>query len=131
MSLSPLLALGIAVLGGVGAATRYLIDDLTNRHWHGGFPLATLVINVSGSFLIGVLAGTLGTESPGVGSPQTVALLATGFCGGYTTFSTATLEAVRLAREGSWRQAVLAAVGTLVVCTLAATLGVLLGAVLT
>ncbi|WP_256838999.1 fluoride efflux transporter CrcB [Ornithinimicrobium faecis] len=125
MSLSPLLLLGLALLGGVGAATRYLVDDLISRRWHHGFPLATLVINVTGSFLIGLLAATLAT-----GSPEVFAVLATGFCGGYTTFSTATVEAVRLAREGDWRRAALAAAGTLVLCTAAATLGYLLGGTL-
>lgn len=126
MTLSPLALAALALLGGVGAATRYLVDDLVNRRWHHAFPLATLIINVSGSFLIGLLAAMLAP-----GSPQTFAVLATGFCGGYTTFSTATVEAVRLAREGSWRPAALAAGGTLLACTLAATLGFLLGAALT
>lgn len=123
--MSPLVLAALAVTGGVGAASRYLVDDLINRLWRGSFPLATLLINITGSFLIGLLAVTLGT-----GSPAVFAVLATGFCGGYTTFSTATVEAVRLAREGAWRQAALAAGGTLVLCTAAATLGVLLGRVL-
>lgn len=114
----------LALLGGVGAAARWLVDDLISRRWSGGIPLATLVVNVSGSFLIGVLSATVGT-----GSPATFAVLATGFCGGYTTFSTATVEAVRLAREGAWRPALLTAAGTLVLCTGAVALGVLLGRV--
>lgn len=120
--MSPLVLAALAAMGGVGAATRYLVDDLINRLWRVSFPLATLTINVSGSFLIGLFAATLGADSP-----ELFAVLATGFCGGYTTFSTATVEAVRLAREGAWRRSALAIVGTLVLCTTAATLGVLLG----
>lgn len=122
MNLALTTVLLLALLGGVGAAARYLVDDLISRSRTGRFPLATLVVNVSGSFLIGVLAATVGS-----GSPATFAVLATGFCGGYTTFSTATVEAVRLAREGAWRPALLVAAGTLVLCTGAAALGVLLG----
>lgn len=120
--MSPLVLAALAAMGGAGAACRYLIDDLINRLWRESFPLATLLINITGSFLIGLFAATLGS-----GSPELFAVLATGFCGGYTTFSTASLEAVRLAREGAWRQSALAAGGTLVLCTTAATLGVLLG----
>ena len=110
----------LSVLGGVGAAARFIIDGAINRWWPHEFPLATLIINVSGSLLIGVLAATVGTSSP-----QAYALAATGFCGGYTTFSTALVEVVRLAREGAWRRAVLAALGTLVLCVAAASIGVL------
>ncbi|WP_109472843.1 fluoride efflux transporter FluC [Ornithinimicrobium cavernae] len=125
MTLTPGEVLVLAVLGGVGAAARYLVDDLVNRWWARGFPLATLCINVSGSFLIGLLAVTVGPGSSG-----TYAVWATGFCGGYTTFSTATVEAVRLAREGAVRQAVVAAGGTLVLCVAAVALGVLTGRLL-
>nr|WP_281497205.1 CrcB family protein [Ornithinimicrobium sp. F0845] len=113
------------MLGGVGAAARYLVDDLVNRRWTGRFPLATLLVNVSGSFLIGLLAVTLGP-----GWQQVYAVGATGFCGGYTTFSTATVETLRLVREGAWRAAGLAAAGNLLLCLSAATAGVLTGRVL-
>jgi len=115
----------LALLGGVGAAARYLMDDLVNRRWTGRFPLATLLVNVSGSFVIGLLAVTVGPAWP-----QIYAIGATGFCGGYTTFSTATLEAVRLDREGAWRQAGVASAGHLLLCVIAAALGAGLGRVL-
>lgn len=121
-TLTPGLILGLSLLGGLGAATRFVADSAINRWWPHEFPLATLIINVSGSLLIGLLAATVGTSSP-----QGFALAATGFCGGYTTFSTALVEAVRLAREGAWRRAALAALGTLVLCVGAAGVGVLLG----
>lgn len=123
--LAPVSVLLLALLGGVGAATRFVVDWLVNRRWSHGFPVATLLINITGSFLIGLLSATLAADRP-----DAFAIAATGFCGGYTTFSTAMVESVRLAREGAWRAAAWAAVGTLVLCVVAAALGVLLGRVL-
>lgn len=120
LGLWAVLALGL--LGGVGAATRYLVDDLINRRWHGRLPPATLTINVSGSLLIGLLATTVARDNP-----ELYAVAAVGFCGGYTTFSTAMVESVRLAREGAWRTAAVSTAGLLVLCVAAAWLGVLLG----
>lgn len=127
-TLAPLTVVLLMVAGGLGAAARFVIDGLVNRWWQGGFPVATLVINVTGSFLIGVLAGTLGTSSCGA-TAEAYAVAATGFCGGYTTFSTAMVESVRLAREGAGRTAAFAALGTLLLCVAAASLGMLLAAV--
>jgi CrcB protein len=63
-------------------------------------PLSTLVIDVSGSALLGILAGFL---TRGAVSPTTSAWVGTGFLGGYTTFLTFTYEAVRLIEDGAWR----------------------------
>lgn len=128
-SLAPLAVMLLMVAGGLGAAARFVIDGLVNRWWQGGFPVATLVINATGSLLIGVLAGLIGTSSSGV-TAEIYAVVATGFCGGYTTFSTAMVESVRLAREGAGRTAAFAALGMLLVCVAAASLGGLLAAAL-
>ena len=90
----------------------------------GGFPLGTFVINVSGSLVLGVLTG-LG-ESGALG-PSMVAVLGTGMMGGYTTFSTASVETVQLLRSGKTRTAVLNGLGMLVVSVGAAALGLLIG----
>lgn len=116
----------VCVLGGVGAATRYLVDAAVTRRRPSRFPLGTLAVNVSGSFLIGLLAVLAGSQAPG-----TFAVLATGFCGGYTTFSTAMVETVRLAQEGAWAQAVGHSLGTLLLCAAAASAGVAIAAALT
>lgn len=116
----------LALLGGVGAASRLVVDWLVNRRWRRAFPAATLLVNVTGSFLIGVLSATVATDHP-----DAFAVAATGFCGGYTTFSTAMVESVRLAREGAWRVAAWSAVGTLLLCVAAAAAGHLLGRALT
>ncbi|QDO90143.1 CrcB family protein [Ornithinimicrobium ciconiae] len=120
--MAPGTVLVLTLLGGLGAAARFLVDDLVNRRWHGAFPLATLVINVTGSLLIGLLATSMAADSP-----QAYAVGAVGFCGGYTTFSTAMVESVRLTREGAWRTAGLAAAGMLALCVGAAAAGALLG----
>lgn len=120
--LAPVSVLLLALLGGVGAATRFVVDWLVSRRWSGELPAATLLVNVTGSLLIGVLSSTVAPAHPDV-----FAIAATGFCGGYTTFSTAMVESVRLAREGAWRVAVWPAVGTLLLCVTAAAAGLVLG----
>lgn len=122
--IAPATVVLVGLLGGAGAATRYLVDDLVSRRWHRGFPVATLVVNVTGSLLIGLLAAL------GPGSPTLYLVGAVGFCGGYTTFSTAMVESVRLAREGAWRQVVLASASHLLLCVGAAALGAGVGRLL-
>ncbi|PVU84289.1 chromosome condensation protein CrcB (plasmid) [Cellulomonas sp. WB94] len=112
----------VALLGGLGAATRFVVDGLIRGRWSQVFPLATVLINVSGSALLGLLAGASAYHS----LPTTTYLVAAvGFCGGYTTFSTAMVETVRLAQSGAYRSAVVNALGTLLLAVGAAALGVL------
>jgi len=112
----------VALLGGLGAATRFVVDGLVRGRWSQVFPLATVLINVSGSALLGLLAGASAYHS----LPATTYLVAAaGFCGGYTTFSTAMVETVRLAQSGAYRSAAVNVVGTLVLAVGAAALGVL------
>jgi CrcB protein len=92
----------IALLGGVGAAGRYGVDALVTRRWRRDFPLATLVINVGGSLLLGILTGLALYRGA---SDDLRSVLGTGFCGGYTTFSTASFESVRLLQKRSTRSA--------------------------
>ncbi|MBN9375476.1 MAG: CrcB family protein [Cellulomonas sp.] len=117
--MTPLL---VALVGGLGAASRFVVDGWFRGRWAGRLPLATIAINVSGSLVIGALAGALATGALPV-TWYTVA--ATGFCGGYTTFSTAMVETVRLAQAGDRRRAVANALGTLVLTVAAASLGYL------
>jgi CrcB protein len=112
----------VALLGGVGAATRFIVDGLIRGRWSRVFPLATVLINVSGSALLGLLAGALAYHSLPTAA---YGVAAVGFCGGYTTFSTAMVETVRLAQSGDYRKAVANALGTLLLAVGAAALGVL------
>jgi CrcB protein len=95
----------VMIGGAVGAVTRYATDRLLPA-WK--IPLATLVVNVAGSFLLGLLAGAGSTVPGTVG-----ALIGTGFCGALTTWSTFAFQTVDLARLGARRWAVLNVVVTL------------------
>jgi CrcB protein len=87
----------IALAGAVGAVARFVLDAVIVRR-RGDFPWATLLINATGSLLLGVATGLVLFHT----CPDSVRLVVgTGFCGGYTTFSTASFEIVRLAQRAS------------------------------
>jgi CrcB protein len=96
--------LTVALASAVGAPARYLVDRFVAARNRGAFPWGTLVINVSGAFVLGVLVG-MGAHH-GL-SKQAVAILGTGFCGAYTTFSTFSVETVRLVEEKAFAKAAL------------------------
>lgn len=102
-------ALLICLLGGLGAMARFAVDGTVRQRWGATFPAGTVVVNVSGSFLAGLLSGAALAGVLG-GPAASVAVI--GFCGGYTTFSTAMADTVRLVRDGRSLRAVLNAVGT-------------------
>jgi CrcB protein len=93
-----MLAVAVGLAAAFGAVLRYLIDQAVSRRRRGTFPAGTWLINISGSLLLGLLAG-LATHH-GL-SANTVAIVGTGVCGGYTTFSTFSFESVRLMEEGA------------------------------
>ncbi|MBD8486923.1 MULTISPECIES: fluoride efflux transporter CrcB [unclassified Frigoribacterium] len=122
--MSPLLVVAVAVAGGVGAATRFVVDGLVKDRLGSAYPWGTTVINVSGSFALGVLTG-LALQA--VVAPEWKAVLGTGLLGGYTTFSTASVETVRLLAAGRRGAAVANGLGMLVACVGVASLGLWLG----
>ncbi|WP_460354541.1 fluoride efflux transporter CrcB [Mycobacterium sp. ZZG] len=108
------------LFGALGAVTRFVLDAAVKRRWPTPFPWATFGINVSGSFLLGVLAAAVLFH----GQPaawQTV--IGTGFCGGYTTFSTASFETVRLVQQQARLRALMNAFGSLLASVLACLAG--------
>jgi CrcB protein len=110
----------VAAGGAVGAVLRYVLDQLVSARVKGPFPWGTYLVNVLGCLVLGVLAGTASSaEVPNWVLP----LLATGLCGGLTTFSTFSFETFRLAEDGAWSRAAANAVGSLVVGLSAAALG--------
>jgi CrcB protein len=113
-------------LGGIiGANLRYLVSSVVASRWGTLFPYGTLSINLLGSFLLGLLLAA----AIGPGGANARALLGTGFCGGFTTFSTFAFESIALFWSGDRRGAALNALGTMGLGLGAAALGVLLGGV--
>ncbi|HKV73244.1 MAG TPA: fluoride efflux transporter CrcB [Gemmatimonadales bacterium] len=93
----------IAIGSAIGGLSRYWLGGLIQRAHGGPFPLGTLVINVTGSLLIGfLLRYSLDTTAV---SAEMRGFLTIGFCGGYTTFSTFSWETVALIEDGDWRRA--------------------------
>jgi CrcB protein len=76
----------IAIGGAIGSVLRYLTSVFVNKYWANHFPLATFITNILGCFLIGLLIGVL--EKNNLANSNLKWFLITGFCGGYTTFST-------------------------------------------
>ncbi|GIT78347.1 hypothetical protein LLS1_00160 [Leifsonia sp. LS1] len=122
--MTPVLVLAVAVAGGLGAVARLVLDGVTRSLVRVNFPLGTTVINVTGSFLLGLVTGlALANGLPA----EWRAILGTGFLGGYTTFSTASYETVRLAQQRRHRAALFNGVGMLLLALAAAGLGLWLG----
>ena len=93
----------IAVGSAIGGMSRYVIGGLVQRLLDTTFPAGTLLINVTGSFLLGAIL-RYGVETTTL-TPELRAFLTVGFCGGYTTFSTFSYEAVALLEDGEWGRA--------------------------
>jgi fluoride exporter len=99
----------VCVGGAAGAVARWLLDGAVQRRWPSRFPTGVLLVNIVGSFVLGaVLATTLGWEQ----RTEWTALLGTGFCGGFTTFSTFAYETVALAEDGAAPMAVVNALAS-------------------
>jgi len=111
--------------GFLGAISRYLVDGWIATVTRGGFPWGTLIVNVSGSFALGLLFA-LSVER-GVLSPALRAPVLIGFIGAYTTFSTLTLETWRLVETGSYIAAVANMGGSVVLGLIAVVAGLAIG----
>ena len=122
MSALTVTLLGLA--GGLGAGTRFVLDGLVRARARTVLPVATIAINVTGSFLLGLIAGAALRGAPAALLP----IAGTGFLGGYTTFSTASVETIRLLQAHRPGTAALNAFGTLAAALLAASAGILLTA---
>jgi len=113
----------LAAAGGLGAVARLLLDGMVRQRTEAtGF--GTMVINLTGSLLLGLVTGLAAASV----LPEALRLvLGTGFLGGYTTFSTASVETVRLAQQRRWAAAALHGLGMLVGSVALAGAGVWLG----
>lgn len=115
-----LLWTGVAVIGGVGSVLRFVVDRAVAARSSGSFPLGTLVVNLSGAILLGLVSGL--TLSNVLGHDAAF-LAGTAFVGAYTTFSTWMYETHRLAEERQFRPAVANIVVSVLAGVAAAALG--------
>jgi CrcB protein len=115
------LALLVALSGGVGAVLRALIIHHVGVRRPDPLPLGTLLVNASGSLLLGVLTGLAMYHGLG---PHSLAIFGIGLCGGYTTWSTASWESVHLVRSGHRAEAVFYTFGGLALCLGATAAGI-------
>ncbi len=96
----------IAGAGGfIGTCGRFLIGRWCATAFHGAFPLGTFITNIIGCFVFGLVFGFL--ERSHIMSPGMNALLITGFCGGFTTFSTFASDVLSLGSRGDWGTTIL------------------------
>ena len=95
----------IGVGSAVGGMGRYWCTNVVARHFGEYLPWGTIVVNVSGSLLLGILAALVTADGRPLISGDARALLMIGLCGGYTTFSSFSLQTLNLVRNGEWRGA--------------------------
>jgi CrcB protein len=113
----------VAIGGALGSVARYGCS-LMVAHWIGEtFPWGTLVINVVGSLVIGFFATLTGPDGRVLVSPDIRQFVMVGICGGYTTFSSFSLQTLNLVRDGDMLQAGANVVGSVVLCLVAVWLG--------
>lgn len=125
-----LLVLAIAIGGGLGAVARLWLSDRVSR-WHGGgFPWGTLLVNLSGAFAIGLLAGWRGIPQPGAIDDLAWAGLVVGLLGSYTTVSSFALQTLQLGGSGRRGAALGNVVASVLGCLLFAVMGLSAGAAL-
>ena len=115
----------IALGGAAGAASRFLVDSFVSERFGGAFPLGTFVINLSGSFLLGLLFA-LAVEGARLPTDVRSALMI-GFLGAYTTFSTLMLESWRLVEDGAVALAAANLAGSMLLGVVAVVAGLAIG----
>lgn len=114
----------VAIGGGCGAAARLAINGAIHRRVLGRYPVALTVINISGSFFLGLISGLAGGH---LLSPDLGVILGVGLVGGFTAFSTTSFQTLRLVQERRWLAAVSNSFGMIGVAVIFAGLGLLLG----
>jgi CrcB protein len=116
--------------GGLGSLGRYWLGGLVANTFGQTFPWGTLLVNVSGSFLIGLFATLTAPDGRWLAPGWFREFFMLGICGGYTTFSSFSLQTLNLAEDGQWFKAGANSVLSLVLCLVGVWLGHLLGSVL-
>ncbi len=123
--------LWVAIGGALGSMSRFWLNGFISAKFGETFPLGTLLINVSGSFLIGIFAALTIPEGRMDSQSRAFAtqFLMIGICGGYTTFSSFSLQTLNLLRDREWLYAGGNVILSVILCMIAVWLGYLLGSI--
>lgn len=115
--------LWVTVGGAVGTAARFWISGLVAQRFGETFPYGTLTVNVTGSLAVGIFAAMADPDGRWLMSPSLRQFFMIGVCGGYTTFSSFSLQTLALVHDGEWLRAAANAVASFALCLLAVWLG--------
>jgi len=113
----------IGVGGAIGSIARYWISGLIAERFGQTFPYGTLVVNITGSLVIGIFAALTDPEGRWLVSPSFRQFFMIGICGGYTTFSSFSLQTFAMAQDGEWFRAAANSLASFAFCLLAVWLG--------
>jgi CrcB protein len=113
----------VAIGGAFGSVARFWVSGTIAERFGETFPAGTLLVNVTGSFIIGFFAALTGPDGRALASPTFRQFFMIGLCGGYTTFSSFSLQTLALAREGEWSSALLNTAASFTLCLLAVWFG--------
>lgn len=109
--------------GALGSVARFWASGVVARHFGESFPWGTLIVNVTGSFAIGFLSTATGPDGRWLAGPSARQFVMLGICGGYTTFSSFSIQTLNLARDGEFLRAGANALFSVVLCLAAVWLG--------
>jgi CrcB protein len=123
-----LATLWVAIGGAIGSVARFWLTELSAKWWGGEFPWGTVIANVTGSFLIGLIAALPVMGPREALGPMGRQFLMVGIMGGYTTFSSFSLQTLTMLQHGHFSKAALNIGGSVVLCLIAVAAGYALGA---
>jgi CrcB protein len=118
-----LLYLLIALGGALGSVARFFLSGVISNQFGATFPWGTMIVNITGSFIIGFYATLTGPEGRWFVSGNSRQFFMIGICGGYTTFSSFSLQTLNLADDGEWFRAGANVMLSVVSCLIAVWLG--------
>lgn len=113
----------VSLGGAIGTAARFWFSGMVAQRYGQTFPYGTLAVNITGSFVIGLFAALTNPDGRWLVSPSFRQFFMIGICGGYTTFSSFSLQTLSLAQEGEWLRAASNSIGSFALCLFAVWLG--------
>lgn len=113
----------ISLGGAIGTAARFWLSGVVAQRYGQTFPYGTLAVNVTGSLIIGMFAALTEPDGRWLVSPSFRQFFMIGICGGYTTFSSFSLQTLTLAQDGEWFRAGANSIASFALCLLAVWLG--------